>query len=172
MNANNVPFALIGGIAVAVRGEPRFTADIDAVLGIELDRALKLLESLKDSDFQALFSDAAEVVKRSFILPLKHRSTKIKVDLAIGLSGFERQLISRATLVDFGFLALPVATAEDLLLMKLLAGRPRDTDDAHRLVARQGKSLDWDYLINVGRELEEAVSQDLLTQLGSLQKLA
>jgi len=36
--ANSVPFAVIGGIAVSVRGEPRFTADVDLVVGVEVER--------------------------------------------------------------------------------------------------------------------------------------
>ena len=37
LNLQGVPFAVIGGIAVAVRGESRFTADVDIVLGIDLE---------------------------------------------------------------------------------------------------------------------------------------
>ena len=47
-----------------------------------------------------MFDEVAEVVERSFILPLRHRTTGIKVDIALGLSGFERSLIDRAEPVD------------------------------------------------------------------------
>ena len=53
-----------------------------------------------------------------------------------------------------------MATAEDLMLMRLIAGRPRDADDVDRIVSRQADALDWDYLMATGGELQEAVSQD------------
>jgi hypothetical protein len=170
--ARSIPFAVIGGIAVSVRGEPRFTADIDAVIGIDIDRALALLAGLERSSFAPLFAEAADVVKKSFILPLRHRQTRIKVDLAVGLTGFERKLIVRAQSVDFGAVRVPVATSEDLLIMKVLAGRPRDLEDARRIAMRGGMGLDWHYVLEVGEELQEALSQDLNAPLHALKSLA
>lgn len=168
LNKQDVPFAVIGGIAAAVRGEPRFTADVDIVVGIELDRAVALIDAAGKTPFRPLLSDAADVVRVAFLLPLRHIETNIKVDLAIGVTGFERQMITRSTIVEFGDCSMPVATSEDLILMKLLAGRPRDTDDASGIIARQGEALDWEYLLKVGGELQQAVSQDILNQLQRL----
>jgi hypothetical protein len=123
LKKSRAPFAVIGGIAVIVRGEPRFTADIDGVVGIDLDAAIDLVRSLKASPFVPLFSDVEEVVRTSLIIPLRHRKTGLKVDLAVGLTGFGKQLIARAPAESFGDLSVPVATAEDLILMKILAGR-------------------------------------------------
>ncbi len=106
-----IRFALIGGVAASVRGEPRFTADIDMVIGIELAHARKLIHKIEPTPFRTLFPDAAEFVESAFILPLRHRTTGIKVDLAVGLSGFERRLITRAAEIDFGGTSIPVATA-------------------------------------------------------------
>lgn len=41
---------------------------------------------------------------------------------------------------------VPFASAEDLILHKLFAGRPRDLEDAAGVVRRQALTLDWDYL--------------------------
>jgi uncharacterized nucleotidyltransferase DUF6036 len=168
LRANGTPYALIGGIAVSVRGEPRFTADVDVVASVELKRALDLLEATKRSDFEPLFPDAAEVVETAYILPLRHRTTGIKADVVIGLTGFERNLVARAVPVDLGGLSIPVASSEDLLLMKVLAGRARDMDDARGIVSKQGATLDWDYVMGVGKALGEAIDQDLARQLQEL----
>ncbi len=56
-------------------------------------------------------------------------------------------MIRRAVKVEFASgLALPCCTAEDLFIMKALAGRPRDWVDAESIVCRQ-PSLDADYLL-------------------------
>jgi hypothetical protein len=67
LKAHSVPFAVIGGIAVSVRGEPRFTADIDLVIGVEIEKGLELLAAVKGSAFAPLFQGAEEVVRRSYI---------------------------------------------------------------------------------------------------------
>lgn len=163
-----VSYALIGGLAASLRGEPRVTADVDLVIGTSVDGALRLLKSIEKSAFEPLFSGVEEVVSQAFILPLLHRTTAVKVDLSIGLSGFEQQLIQRATPVDLAGQAVRLATAEDLLVMKLLAGRPRDQQDAVGIVAVQGDSLDWEYCSQIAQELEQAVDINLTVHLERL----
>ncbi len=168
LEAESVPYAVIGGIAAVVRGEPRFTADVDVVIGVELDRATELIAALESAPFQPLFAGVAEVLRAAFILPMRHRATQIRVDMAVGLTGFEQQVIRRASSVVLAGRSIPVATAEDLILLKLLAGRPRDTDDIAGIVARQHDSLDWDYLFRTGEALQEAVAQDIVSPLRML----
>ena len=168
LQSESILFAVIGGIAASVRGEPRFTADIDLVVAIDVDQALQLSERLPASPFQPLFAGIAEVIQTAFLMPVRHRATSIPVDIAIGLSGFEQQAIARATLASMGDFQVPVVTAEDLILMKLLASRPRDLDDIHRIVLRHQQSLDWKYLIETGQQLQEAVAQDMVPALEAL----
>ncbi len=167
-----IPFAVIGGIAVAVRGTPRFTADVDIVAATDAEGAVALLQRLSETAFEPLFPHAEEVVRTAFIVPLRHRTTEVGVDIALGMTGFERDLIARAERVRFGRTTLPVATSEDLLLLKLIAGRPRDTDDARGIVARQASRLDWNYLRTTGAQLSRALDQDLLPELRRLRTMA
>ncbi len=163
-----VSYAVIGGIAVSFRGEPRFTADIDVVAGMDCDAAIALLGSADRARFAPLFPDAEDVVRTAFILPLRHRETLVTVDVSIGLTGYERRVIARAPRERVADLLVPVATAEDLIVMKIFAGRPRDAEDARGIVLRCGEAIDWDYVLETGRQLGEAVSQDLLTPLRKL----
>lgn len=168
LEARQFPYAVIGGIAASLRGEPRVTADVDLVLGITIDAAIALIPSLVGTCFEPLFPGVEEVVERSFILPLRHRRTRVKVDLAIGLSGFERQTIARAEAVDIAGHDILVATAEDLVIMKLFAGRPRDQQDAAGIVATQRQNLDWDYCLQTALALGGAIDQDLVSQVEKL----
>jgi predicted nucleotidyltransferase len=161
-------YALIGGLAASLRGEPRVTADVDLVIAADMDRALQLVAVLEDSKFEPLFDHVEEVVQKAFILPLRHRTTGVKVDLAIGLSGFERNLIQRAADIEVDGLKVPVATAEDLLIMKALAARPRDDQDALGLIVAQGETLDWDYCLKTAKQLGEAIGQDVATRIQAL----
>src|SRR4030095_4691465 len=110
---------------------------------VGINRGLELLSAVRSSAFAPLFAKAEDVVRTSFILPLRHLRTRVKVDLAIGLTRFERPLISRAWQEDRGRFSCAIAAAEDLLIMKVLAGRPRDTEDARTITIKQGSRLDW-----------------------------
>lgn len=91
LNHHGISYALVGGLAASLRGQTRVTADVDMVLAIDLESALRLIDELSHSKFSLLFDGVAEVVQKSLILPVRHRETGVKVDLAIGLSGFEQQ---------------------------------------------------------------------------------
>lgn len=168
LEAHQIPHALIGGLAVSLRGQPRATIDVDMVIAVDVERALELIAVLEGSTFRPLFADVDDVVARSFILPLRHRSTDVKVDLSIGLSGFERSAVERAEWHDLAGTSIPVATAEDLIIMKALAGRPRDDQDLRGLVIAQGEHLDWAYCERVAAELGEALGINLAGRIRAL----
>ena len=95
----------------------------------------------------------------------------MKVDLALGMTGFEQNAIRSASPVQFGEHTIPVVSAENLVLMKVLAGRPRDMDDVAKIVIRQMDHFDWNYVMRIAGELEEAIGQDLVTHLERLRGL-
>lgn len=168
LQTQRVPYAVIGGLAASLHGEPRVTADIDLVIGVTTAGAIDLIPRLGGSSLEPLFTGVEEVVERAFILPLRHRATGVKVDLAIGLSGFEQQALSRAEKIRIEGHDVAVATAEDLLIMKLLAGRPRDQQDIEGIISAQGERLDWDYCLETAQALGKAIDQDIVSQVRKL----
>ncbi|HTQ38984.1 MAG TPA: DUF6036 family nucleotidyltransferase [Pirellulales bacterium] len=168
LEAQQIRYALIGGLAASLLGEPRVTADVDLVIAADVDHALRLVKALQGSKFRPLFDQVEEVVQKAFILPLKHRLTTVKVDLVLGLSGFEQQVIARAKPTEIAGLTVSVATAEDLLIMKVLAGRPQDEQDLHGLVIAQRENLDWKYCLKLAADLAESIGQDLIGRVKAL----
>lgn len=168
LRREQLPYALIGGLAVSLRGQPRATADVDVVVLASIPDMLDLLARLDSTSFKPLFAGAEVVVERSCILPLRHRSTDIKVDVAIGLSGFEQQVVQRAELLQIAGSEVAVATAEDLLLMKVLAGRTKDDDDVAGLIVAQGPRMDWEYILKTAADLGEAIGHDLTSRVNTL----
>ena len=65
------------------------------------------------------------------------------MDFIFSNTAYERVAIDRATCIDMEGEAIPFAAAEDLILLKLFAGRPRDIDDARSVASRQGPKLNW-----------------------------
>ena len=165
LEARGIQSALIGGLAVSLRGQPRMTADVDLVVLATVDEALRLVRELDSTSFAPLFSGVEEVVASAFILPLRHRHTGIRVDLAIGMSGFEQQAVRRATPFTIGGTRIAVVSIEDLLVMKALAGRPQDDQDIRGLVAAQRDVIDWSACLELAEKLGEAVDLDIVSRL-------
>ena len=144
-----LPFMLIGGQAVLVHGRPRLTEDIDVTLGAGPERLDDLLGACRAAGLQVLPSDPATFVAETFVLPARHRPTGMRVDCIFSSTAYERSAIARAEHIPVAGESVPVATAEDLLVHKVFAGRPRDIEDAESVVRRKGATLDWDYLREV-----------------------
>jgi hypothetical protein len=168
LEGKQIPYALIGGIAISVHGQTRVTDDVDLIIDGDVDCALALASALDETEFGPFFSEVAEVVERAFILPLLHRKTHLKLDVAVGLSGFEKQAVARAQRHLVLGTVVPVATAEDLLIMKILAGRPQDEQDVHGLVIASGDRLDWDYCQETAERLGEAIGLDLAGRIRAI----
>lgn len=101
-------------------------------------------------------------------IPLVHVPSNVQLDLVIGMSGFEHDIVERADPMHLNDLELHVATAEDLILLKLIADRPQDHHDIRGMLDVQGEGLDWYYCHQVASQLQEAVGIDLLEKISSM----
>lgn len=152
LESRDLPFMVIGGQAVLVHGQPRLTQDIDVTLGVDPDRLGTVIEIGEELELKPLPREVEPFVRETFVLPVFHEATRIRVDFVFSTTAYERQAIERAVRVALGGTQVPFATAEDLILHKLFAGRPRDREDALGVVRRQAEKLDWSYLDRWARE--------------------
>jgi hypothetical protein len=132
-------FALVGGLAVSVRAEVRFTRDVDLAVSVRDDtEAEALVFRLHANGYRVLASVEHEVQARLSTVRLLSPS-RVKLDLLFASSGIEPEVVSRAVPVTLpGAGLLPVARAEELLAMKVLSmneQRLQDRIDASKLLS-------------------------------------
>jgi hypothetical protein len=127
--------AIIGGVAASLRGKPRLTKDVDAVV-LDAD-ADELLETAAAFGFSPRIDDAVEFARRTRVLLLRYLPGNIDIDLSLGALPFEEEVIERSTDVDVGQLLVRIASPEDLVIMKAVAGRPRDIADIEGILEVQ-----------------------------------
>ncbi len=105
------------------------------------------------------------------MLPARHDETGLRVDFIFSTTPYERQAIDRAKRIDVAGVPVPFATAEDLIIHKLFAGRPRDLEDAVGVVQRSGARLDWTYVERWVAEFARLPGrEDLPRQLAELRR--
>lgn len=160
LRESDIPFMLIGGQAVLLHGWPRLTEDIDITLGASPERLPAVRDVCHRSGLRPLPEDVESFVRRTFVLPALHDDTKIRVDFIFSTTPYERQAIVRGVEVELEGTPVRFAAAEDLILHKLFAGRPRDIEDARGVVRRKGEELDWDYLGRWAREFASVAGRE------------
>lgn len=146
LRRRDIPFMHIGGQAVLLHGAARLTQDIDVSLACGPEDVGTVVAVCAALELEPLVEDLASFARETFVCPLRDRATDIRVDLIFSTTAYEHAAIARAVEVDVGGERVPFASAEDLILLKLFAGRARDLEDARSVVDRQGPRLDWRYL--------------------------
>jgi len=96
--------------------------------------------------FQPRVTDFWEKALRARVALMKD-DHGVGLDVALGALPFEEQAIQRSREVRFHReWCLRICTAEDLVVMKSLAGRTRDWLDVETVIIRQGEKLDWPHI--------------------------
>ncbi len=171
LERESVPYMIIGGQAVLLYGEPRITRDIDVALGIDTSRAEPVLRLTEDLGLKILIDDVKEFLRQTFVLPALDPQTNIRIDFVFSLSEFERQAIHRCNTVAIGGVDVRFASLEDLIILKIFAGRPRDLEDVKKIIQ---KNPDYDRpfvekcLMDFDRELDIHCTRTFDQVLGEL----
>jgi hypothetical protein len=145
LDALQIPYAVIGGLAVQYWGEPRTTMDVDIVVLVSPDRTEAFLEAAVRR-FTARLQDAVSFAQTNRMLLLSDTDGN-PIDISLGIPGYEEYVLQRAVMV-----ALPdnriirLISPEDLIIHKCIAGRPRDQEDIERVLVRQRLLVDLSYI--------------------------
>ncbi|MBU1917337.1 nucleotidyltransferase family protein, partial [bacterium] len=139
-----IPYFILGGLAVGVFGEARFTYDIDLTILLKEDDYGAVIKRLKAAKFSFDPKEAIlSIIKfGSFRIFYK----KVQIDIIIASTSLEEEAVRRKKKVSFMGQSTCFLTAEDLVLFKVIAGRPKDVLDAESIAIRQKKKLDKKYL--------------------------
>lgn len=161
LDAGGFPYMVIGGQAVLLYGEPRLTRDIDLTLGASLDRLGEVVCLVQDSGLEILV-DPEEFTAKTLVLPCRDHLTGIRVDFMFSWSEYERQALARCREVVLDDVSVTFAAPEDLVIHKIIAGRPRDLEDV-RLILIKNPQIDQPYILDWLRvfdtDLEETFCQ-------------
>jgi predicted nucleotidyltransferase len=160
-----VDHALVGGLAVSVRSEPRFTRDVDLAIAVSDDAAAEhVIRELLHRGYRSLAIVEHEATGRLATARLTSPvDDETIVDLLLASSGIEPEVVAQAERVEVldGLMA-PVATTGHLITLKLLArddrARPQDLLDLRALLAVAGP-LDLD-LVRISALLVSARGYD------------
>ena len=129
LDAGAVPGAIVGGVAASILGQPRFTEDIDVLVLVETEDWPAFLAQGRRLGFIPRIDDALEFAKESRVLLVTHRPTGMPIDVVFGALALEEEIVRGAVRTEIAGVAIPLPTAESIVLMKAVARRARDIAD-------------------------------------------
>ena len=143
MEAQGWPCCIIGGVAVMRWGEPRTTLDVDITLLTGFGEEERYVNMLLKR-FKARGPDPVGLALQHRIV-LLNATNGVGLDIALAGFPFEEEILQRASFFEFDEgCRLNTCSAEDLIVAKAFADRPKDWLDIEGILIRQGKTLDID----------------------------
>lgn len=170
LDRSGVKCAAYGGLALGMYGEPRETRDADfAVTGVDVERARLALSDL-GVDVVVAFSNVrfggCDVSRLSLV-----GGTQVNtVDLVIPRSSrFAENVFRRAVTGSLRGHEIRATSPEDFVILKVLATRERDLEDARSVMETQGTRLD-EALIRgeIEKLIEEIPDHDIRGRFATL----
>lgn len=150
LEANDIDYMVVGGLAVRLLTLPRTTFDVDVMVAVGEDECGRFAKAADDAGFQV-----DEAFRRGFVDRLAglgkihfhwmHGTRTVRVDVFILGSEYQRAAFTRRTIHETPLGRLSLMSLEDLLLHKLMADRPRDRSDVADLFLVSGP-LDMEYV--------------------------
>jgi Nucleotidyl transferase of unknown function (DUF2204) len=143
MDHYKVSYALIGGMATSYRSQPRFTKDIDFLVKAPQIVLAPLLEDLLGRGFEFDIPAIIGEWTQHHMVAFSYHG--LRIDWLKPLVPAYLHILDRATEETFLDHSIRIASAEGLILLKLLAFRSQDQVDIENLVAanRDTLNLDW-----------------------------
>jgi hypothetical protein len=135
-----VQHALIGGLAVGLRSRPRATQDADFIVSVPALALPGLLESLASEGFEI---DVMEAVRRWGVDHfLAFWCGQVRIDWLQPVLPLYTTALNTATARPWLDSQIQVATAEGLILTKMVAFRPQDQADIETLLMANRDEID------------------------------
>ncbi len=163
LDAAGFPYMLIGGQAVLLYGEPRLTKDGHVTLDADPTRFPELIKVVQELGWKILVNEPQEFVKETMILPAIDPETTIRVVFIFSFTPYERQALQRAREVKIDDVEVRFASPEDLIIHKMIAGRPRDLEDVRNILLKN-PGVERDSILHWLKQFEMSMNQPFENQ--------
>ncbi|MCI0525707.1 MAG: nucleotidyltransferase [Acidobacteria bacterium] len=161
LEAAGIQSVVIGGLAIAVWGEPRVTKDVDLRVFLQREQTDLLLSALS-TQFKPL-SDSPETKLQQQGFIFTEDASGVRVDFLLADNEFDITMVRNGRRIEpISGWPIIVCSAEDLIVSKLITLRPRDEEDARLVIRRQRDNLDDNYVEKWLRAFEQALDDSTL----------
>ncbi len=151
-------YLVTGSTASIAYGEPRFTNDIDIVIGLPPDKVDVFCDAFPDSEFYLSREAVQTAVRDAFQFNLIHPASGLKIDfIVLTTSEYDRSRVARRhSLPALDGQDVCFASPEDVIIKKMVYYRegesPKHLRDIGGIMRVQGVELDRDYVADWAKQ--------------------
>lgn len=128
LEQHGVRYLVVGGIAVAVHGTPRYTKDLDLWVECSSENASRIVAAIDAFGLGSLGLTDADFLDPDMVIQLGYEPNRI--DLLTSLTGVTfADAYPRRHHVELEGMRIPIIDRESLVANKVALGRPHDLDD-------------------------------------------
>ena len=163
--ARGLRWYLFGAQAGALYGVVRTSADVDVTVELPASDVATFVAEMRAAGFTPRVPDVAGFVASTRVLPFAHDATSWPVDVVLAGPGIEETFLAGVRRIDVQGTAVPVIAPEDLIVTKVLAGRPKDLEDIRGILRQGSVIIAPARVLTLLRALEAALGQSDLIPL-------
>ena len=116
------------------------------------------------NQFEILPSNIHTFVKQTMVLPMKEKTTGIRIDFIFSYTPYEQQALQRVFKKKILNQEVCFASIEDLIIHKIFAQRPRDLEDVKSILIKNPK-IDTAYIRKWLMEFDQSIPEKNFTQI-------
>lgn len=144
LKKEKIDYFLLGGVALTLLGQPRFTRDLDIDVFLTKDEAFTFIKKAKKASFKIAKKEMEERIKTFGNFRMFYKD--VPVDMILASTDLEKSALARKTTVDIYGKKANVPSPEDFILLKIIPGRPQDLIDVESVALKYKGTLDIKYL--------------------------
>jgi hypothetical protein len=163
-----VTYAVMGGLAVRIWSIPRATRDVDITISAAADDVPRISAAFEELGYttpEVYRTGWTDLVAEMPLIKFRWYSVAGELDIDVFLADtpYQKAYMERRLLADMDGFPMWVVSAEDLVLLKLVAARPRDIIDVADILFMQGQ-LDEEYMrswakrLGIAEQLESSLA--------------
>lgn len=134
LNANRVEYVIVGGYALAFYGVPRYTGDIDFLVRVSAENAIRLEQALKTFGFGSVGVGANDFLQPNQVVQLGF--PPFRIDIVTSISGVEfEEIWNRRVAADVDGVPVHFIDRDSFIKNKRATGRKKDQADLEALGA-------------------------------------
>lgn len=169
LDNRDISYMISGGQAVLFYGEPRLTRDIDITTGLKPFEFKKIIDITENLNLKILVDNPSKFIKKTMVLPAMEEDSDIKVDFIFSFSEYEKNALERTNKVEINNYKIKLASLEDIVIHKVISGRPRDIEDINSMLLKN-PDYNRNYIESWLSKFEESLNEDFSKVFNNIEK--
>jgi len=155
LRKSKIDYAVVGGLAVSARGQPRLTRDMDLIVSIRPKEVAAMLDAIEAAGLKIPRRNSVEGKLKAGRPAKIVWDKKFSFDLRLATYRIDTEALRRAEAVQVYGNDLVVIQSEELIVYKLVRFSPVDHADIVGIAGRQSGALDWKWIEKLAEDLAD-----------------